>query len=73
MHNIKKNRCFISRCEEVGLQVYINTTEFMFVSYEQNVGRDSIKVANNKSFKSVAKFTYFGKILTYQNSHLWRN
>lgn len=50
---------------EVALQVYADTTKCMFVSCEQNVGQDdNIKAANNKWFKSQAKFTYLGTTLT---------
>jgi hypothetical protein len=45
---------------EFGLQVYTDTAKCMFVSCEQKVEQDdNIKAANNKSFKIVAKFTYW--------------
>jgi hypothetical protein len=39
----------------------------MFMSHEQNAGKNhSIKTAN-KSFRNMAKFVYFGIKLMYQN------
>lgn len=40
--------------------MYRDTAKCVFVSCEQNVGQDdNITAANNKSFKCVAKFTYW--------------
>jgi hypothetical protein len=60
MHNIKKTDSLLVDCKEVCLQLYTDTAKCMVASGEQNVGQDdNITAANNKSFKTVAKFTYW--------------
>jgi len=60
MHNIKKTDALLVNCKEVCLQVYTDTAKCMVVPGEQNVGQNgNITAANTKSFKTVAKFTYW--------------
>jgi len=61
MHNVgEKTSALLVTCKEVVLQVCTDTTECMFLSCDKNVGQDdNITTANNKSFKSVAEFSYW--------------
>jgi hypothetical protein len=40
---------------------------YVVVSHHQNVGQNHNLLIVDKSFENVAKFTYLGTIVTYQN------
>jgi hypothetical protein len=65
-HNEKHRSC-INASKEVGLEVNVEKTKYMFMSHHQTTKQNYyIKVAN-KSFENVAKFKYLGMKLTNQN------
>jgi hypothetical protein len=64
----RKNReATLDATKEVGLEVSAETTKHMLMSRCQKAGqKHSIKIAN-RSFESVEKFKWLGRILTDQN------
>jgi hypothetical protein len=65
---IKKNtETLIGANKEVGLEIHVEKTKYMFLSRHQNVGQNrDIKIAS-KSFKNVSQFKYLGITVTDQN------
>jgi hypothetical protein len=69
VHAVKKNtEALVAATKEIGLEVNADKTKYMFMSRDQNAGRNhSIKI-DNSSFERVEEFKYLGKNLTNQNS-----
>jgi hypothetical protein len=65
---IKKNmESLIDASKEVGLEIYVEKTNYMFLSRHQKVGRNrDIKIAN-RSFENVSQSKYLGMTVTNQN------
>jgi hypothetical protein len=65
---IKKNtEMLIDASKEVGLEISVQKTKCMLLSYHQNVGQNrDIKIAN-KLFENVSQFKYLGMTVTNQN------
>jgi hypothetical protein len=57
----------IDAITEVGLEIKVQKTKYMSLSWIQNVGRNrDIKIAN-RSFGNVSQFIYLGTTVTNQN------
>jgi hypothetical protein len=70
----RNTKALLDASKEVGLEVNPEKTKYMLVSRCQKAEqrqRQSIKIGN-RSFESVAKFTYLGTTLTDQNCILKR-
>jgi hypothetical protein len=63
--NIKKNT--EGRKKEVGLEVNVKKTKFMFMSCHQTTGQNLYVKVANKSFDNVAELNHLGIMLTNQN------
>jgi hypothetical protein len=64
---IKKNTEALLDASKVGLEVNPEKTKYMLMLRSQKIGqKHSIKIAN-RYFDEVAKFRYFGTVLTDQN------
>jgi hypothetical protein len=66
---IKKNtETLIDASKEVGLEINVEKTKYMFLSRHQNAGQNrDIKIAN-RSFENVSQFKYLGTTVTNKNS-----
>jgi hypothetical protein len=62
---MKKNtETLIDARKEVGLEINVEKTKYMFLSHHQNVGQNwDIKIAN-RSFENVSQFKYLGMTVT---------
>jgi sorting nexin-29 len=58
---------FIDASKEVALEVNIQTTKYMLVSYDQNAGQNPDIKTGNRSFENVPQFKYLGMTITNQN------
>jgi hypothetical protein len=65
---IKKNtETLTDASKEVGLEINVEKTKYMLLSYHQNVGQNrDIKIAN-KLFENVSQFKYLGMTVTNKN------
>jgi hypothetical protein len=65
---IKKNtEILIDASKEVGLEINIEKTKYMWLSRHQNVGQNrEIKMAN-RSFENVSQFKYLGTTVRNRN------
>jgi hypothetical protein len=65
---LKKNiENVIDASKEVGLEINVQKTKYMFLSPQQNVGQiRDIRIAN-RSFENVSQFKYLGTTATNQN------
>jgi hypothetical protein len=71
VHTIKKSaEALVMASKEIGLNVNTDKTKYMVMSRDQHAGRSYSMKIDKTSFERVEelKYTYFGKILTNQNS-----
>ena len=61
-------KAFLIHSNEIGLEVNVEITKYMFISQGQQVGRNHNLMTGNKSFKKVEQFRYSGTTLTVQTS-----
>jgi hypothetical protein len=54
----KNTQTLIDASKEVGLEVNVEKTKYMFVSREQNASQNREIKIGNRSFESVSKFKY---------------
>jgi hypothetical protein len=65
----KKNRAvLVVSSNEIGLEVNTDKIKYMFMSRDQDTGRNHNVNIDDKSFGRAEKFKYLGKPLTNQNS-----
>jgi hypothetical protein len=63
----KNTETLIDASKEVGLEVDVEKTKCMLVSWDQNIGQNrEIKIVT-KSFENVSQFKYLGMTITNQN------
>jgi hypothetical protein len=63
----KSTETLIEASKEAGLEINVEKTKYMLLSYHQNVGQNQdIKMAN-RSFGNVSQFKYLGTTVTNQN------
>jgi hypothetical protein len=63
----RNTQTLIDASEEVGLEINVEKTKYMLVSWDQNAGRNwEIKIGN-RSFENVSQFKYFGTTVINQN------
>jgi hypothetical protein len=68
MNTIKKNtEDVLQASREIGLEVNAEKSKCMVLSRRQNVRQNHNLLIANKSFESVAKFTYLGITATNKN------
>jgi hypothetical protein len=68
INTIKKNtESLIDASKEVGLEINVEKTKYMFLCHHQNVGQNwDIKIAY-RLFENVSQFKYLGTTVTNQN------
>jgi hypothetical protein len=54
----KKHRNFIDASKEIGLEVNIEKTKYMLMSYDQNAGQNQDMKIGNTSYENVSQFKY---------------
>jgi len=54
--------------KETGLEVNVDKSKYMVMSWDQNAGQSHCTKIDNSSFERVEEFKYFGTTLTNQNS-----
>jgi hypothetical protein len=65
---IRKNtETLIDASKEVGLEINVENTGYMYLSRHQNVGQNRDIETENKSFENVSQFRYLGTTVTNQN------
>jgi hypothetical protein len=65
--NTKNTETLMIASKEVGLEINIEKTKYIFLSRHQNAGRNrDIKIAN-RSFKNVSQFKYLETAVTNRN------
>jgi hypothetical protein len=57
---IKNTQTLIDASKEVGLEVNVEKTKYMFVSRDQNAGQTREINIGNRSFENVSQFKYLG-------------
>jgi hypothetical protein len=69
IHTIKKNTdALVVACKETGLEVNDDTTKYMVISLDQNVGQSHNIKIDNISFERLEQFKYLGTTLTNHSS-----
>jgi hypothetical protein len=63
----KNTQTLIDASKEVGLQVNVEKTKYMLVSWDQNAGQNREIKIGNRSFENVSQFKYLGMTVTNQN------
>jgi hypothetical protein len=63
----KNTETLIDASKEVGLEVNVEKTKYMFVSRDQNAGQNREIKIGNRSFENVSQFKYLGMTVTNQN------
>jgi hypothetical protein len=68
VNTIKENsETLLEASRDIGLEMNADKTKYMIMSHHLNSGENqNIRIAN-EPFENVAKFKYFGTILTNQN------
>jgi hypothetical protein len=65
---VKKNtETLIDASKEAGLEINIEKSKYMSLSFHQNVGKNRDIKTTNRSFQNVSQFKYLCTILTIQN------
>jgi len=69
VHTIKEHveNLIVAR-KQIGLEVIVDKSKYMVMSWDKNAGQIHNMTIDNKSFEMVKDFTYFGTTLTNQNS-----
>jgi hypothetical protein len=63
----KNTQTLIDASKEVGLEVNVEETKYMFVSRDQNAGQTREIKIGNISFENVSQFKHLGTTVTNQN------
>jgi hypothetical protein len=63
----KNTQPLIDASKEVGLEVNVEKTKYMFVSRDQNAGQNREIKIGNRSFENVSQFKYLGTTVTNRN------
>jgi hypothetical protein len=61
---IKKNRILLVLSKQIGLEVNVETTEYLVMPRNQNVGQNSNAEVDNKHFQRGRTFEKFGTTIT---------
>jgi hypothetical protein len=64
---IKKAEALLDAGKEIGLEVNVEKTKYLFMSRHQTTGQNHYIKAANKSFENMAELKYLGMTLTTQN------
>jgi hypothetical protein len=68
MDTIKKStKTVIDASKEVGLEINIEKTKYMYLSRHQNTGQNSDIEIANRSFENILHFKYWGSTVKNQN------
>jgi hypothetical protein len=68
-HTLKENtEALVATTREIVLEVSADETKYMFMSRDQNAGRNQSVKIDNSTFERVEEFKYLGTTLTNQNS-----
>jgi hypothetical protein len=67
----KNTETLIDASKEVGLEVSVERTKYMFVYCDQNGGQNWNIKRGNRSFENVSQFKYLGTTVTNQNV-IWK-
>jgi hypothetical protein len=63
----KNTETLIDASKEVGLEVNVEKTKYMFVSWDQNAGQNREIKIGTRSFDNVSQLKYLGMTVTNQN------
>jgi hypothetical protein len=63
----KNTQTLIDASKEAGLEVNVEKTKYMLVSWDQNAGQNREIKIDNRSFENVSQFKYLGMAVTKQN------
>jgi hypothetical protein len=63
----KNTQTLIYASKEVGLEVNVEKTKYMLVSWYQNAGQNREIRIGNRSFENMSQFKYLGMTVTNQN------
>ena len=69
IHTLKENaEALVAATRETGLEVSADTTKYMVISRDRNVGQNHSVRIDNSTFERVEEMKYLGTTLTIQNS-----
>ena len=69
IHNLKENaEALVGASRKTGLEVSADKTKYMFMSRDQNAGRNHDVRIDSSTFERVEEFKYLGTTLTNQNA-----